>query len=170
MSEDRPIPTPVSPEFRPPTKKAPNGCTPPDAYTTTALPESALGIFAPDIAREFRSYERHRHLAKKNARFTQSRQKKGSGVKPDRGRNPKLTKTENLRSLLALAVADEATSSEDEIQTPVEVSLSVILPDLEASGAPTPPAIDMEALITTAKVKFTKGSFISQLCHITVSD
>lgn len=169
LSENRHIPTPVSPEMRPPTEKAPKGCTPPDAYTATALPESPLGIPAPDIAREFRSYERHRHLAKKNARFTQSRQKRGPGVKPVRGRNLKLTKTENLRSLLALTIADEVTSSEDEIQTPVEVSLSVILPDLEYD-APAPLAVDMEALITTAKVKLTKGSFISRFCNITVTD
>ena len=159
-SGDRPISL-ISPELQPPTEKTPKGYTPPDAYTTATLPESVLDIPAFDVTREFRSYERHRHQAKKNARFTQSRQKKGTKVKPIRSRSSKSVKTKNLRSMVTLTIVDEETTSEDEIQTPIEVSLSVVLPDAELPDVRAPPAIDMESLITTAKVKYTKGSFKS---------
>ena len=142
-----------------PTKKAPKVYTPPDAYTTAVLPESTLEVPAPDVAREFRSYERHRNQTKKRALFKQSKEKKGNKVKPVRSRSSGSgsVKTKNLQNLVALATVYEETTSEDEIQTPVEVSLSVILPDVHP-GVQTPPAVDMEALITTAKVKHTKGS------------
>jgi hypothetical protein len=96
-SRDQPISTPISPELQPPTEKIPKGYTPPDAYTTATLPDSVLDIPTSDTVREFRSYERHRHQAKKNARFTQSKQKKGTRVKPVRSRGSKSVKTENLR-------------------------------------------------------------------------
>jgi len=159
-SGDHPISTSISPELRPPTERTPKGYTPPDAYSTATLPESMLDIPAPETAREFRSYQRHRHQAKKNARFAQSRQKKGTTVKPVRGRGSKSVKTEDLRSLVALTIVDEETTSEDEIQTPVEVSLSTVLPDAEIPEDRAP-VIDMESLITTAKVKYTKGPFKS---------
>ncbi|KAF9650063.1 hypothetical protein BDM02DRAFT_3127947 [Thelephora ganbajun] len=155
-SEDRPISTSISPESQPPTEKTPKGYTPPDAYTTATLPESTLDIPAPDIAREFRSYERHRHQTKKNARFTQSRQKKGTRVELVRSRGSKSVKTKNLQSLVALTIIEGETTSEDEIQTPIEVSLSLVLPDDESPDFRAPPAIDLETLITTAKVKYTK--------------
>jgi len=157
-SRDQPISTPISPELRSPTGNILKGYTPPDAYTTATLPESMLGIPASDMVREFRSYERHRHQTKKNARFTQSRQKKGARAKPVRSRGPKSVKTENLRSLDTLTIVDEETTSEDEIQTPVEVSLSIVLPDAELPDVRAPSTVDMERLITTAKVKYTKGS------------
>jgi hypothetical protein len=162
-SEGRPISTPISPGLQPPAEKTPKAYTPPDAYTTTTLPESMLGIPAYDVAREFRSYERHRNLTKKNARFTQSRQKKGTRVKPVRGRGSKSVKIGNLQSLVTLAIVDEETASEDEIQTPIEVSLSTVLPDVEYPDVRASPALDMETLITTAKVKYTKGSSKSRL-------
>ena len=142
-----------------PTEKTPKAYTPPDAYTTAVLPEFTLDVPAPDVAREFRSYERHRNQSKKRALFKQSKEKKGTKVKPvrSRGSGSGSVKTKNLQSLVALAVVYEETTSEDEIQTPVEVSLSVILPDVHP-GVQTPPAVDMEALITTTKVKYTKGS------------
>lgn len=154
-----PISTHTFPERRPPIEKAPKRYTPPDAYTTATLPESVLGMPASDMAREFRSYERHRHQLKKNARLTQSRRKKGTQVKPVRSRGSKSARAENLQSLVALTITEEETTSEDEIQTPVEVSLSVVLPDSDLSEVQAPgPALDMESLITTAKVKYTKGS------------
>ena len=156
-SGNRPIPTLVSPKSQPPAEKASQVHTPPDVYTTVAVAESPLDIPAPDIAREFRSYERHRHQTKKNARFTQSRQKKGARITPARGRGSKSAKTKNLRGLVALAIIDEGSSSEDDVQTPIEVSLSHILSDIEHTDAPAPPTVDMETLITTAKTKYTKG-------------
>ena len=153
----------TSPGLQPPTEKTPKGYTPPDAYTTTTFPESTLDIPASDVAREFRSYERHRNQAKKNARFTQSRQKRGTRVNSARSRDLRSTKAGNLRSLVTLTTVSEETTSEDEIQTPIEVSLSVVLPDVEHPDAPAPPAVDMETLITTAKVKYTKGSSKSLL-------
>jgi len=142
-----------------PTEKTPKVYTPPDAYTTAVLPESTLDVPAPDVAREFRSYERHRNQTKKRAHFKQSKEKKGTKVKPvrSRGSGSGPVRTKNLQSLVALAVVYEETTSEDEIQTPVEVSLSVVLPDVEHPEVQTP-AVDMEALITSAKVKYTKGS------------
>jgi hypothetical protein len=128
------------------------------------LPESALNIPASDVAREFRSFERHRNQTKKNARFKLSKQLKGTRprVTPVRGRGSGMVKTKNLRSLVTLTIVDEETASEDGIQTPIEVSLSVVLPD---AGYPDVrvPALDMETLITTAKVKRTKGSSKSRL-------
>ena len=162
-SEGRPISARISPELPPPTEKPPKVYTPPDAYTTTTLPESTFDIPAPDISREFRSYERHRHHTKKNARFAQSKEKKGARAKPVLARGSKSTKAENLRSLVNLTIVDETTSSEDEIQTPVEVSLSLILPDVECADSQTTAIVDMEALITTAKIKHTKGAFWSSL-------
>ena len=146
-------------EPRAPTEKTPKVYTPPDAYTTAVLPESTLDVPAPDVARESRSYERHRNQIKKKAEFKQSKEKKGTKVKPvrSRGSGSGSVKTKNLQSLVALAVVYEETTSEDEIQTPVEVSLSVILPEVEHPEI-QPPAVDMEALITTAKIRYTKGS------------
>lgn len=158
-SRDQSISTPISPKLRSPPGKNLKGYTPPDAYTTATLPESMLGIPASDMVREFRSYERHRHQAKKNARFTQSRQKKDARAKPVRRRGPKSVKIENLRSLVTLTIVEEETTSEDEIQTPVEVSLSIVLPDAELPDVRAPSAVDMGRLITTAKVRYTKGSF-----------
>lgn len=152
----RPISTPVSPDSQPPTKRTPKAYTPPDAYTTATLPESTLDVPSSDIARESRSYERHRNQTKKNARFKQSRQKKGIRTKPVRSRGSGSVKIKNLQNLVALAVIDGETTSEDEIQTPIEVSLSVVLPSIEYSDARTP-VMDMEAMITTAKVKYIKG-------------
>ena len=154
MREGRPIFTSTSPELQPPTEKSPKGFTPPVVYTTATLPESSFDVLAPDAAREFRSYERHRHQAKKNARFMQSREMKNIRVKPVLGRSSKSVKTENLRSLISLAIVDEGTSSEDEIQTPIEISPSL---DVESVGSRAPPAVDMETLVATAKVKYTKG-------------
>ena len=165
--DHQPIFTPISPELRSSTGKILKGYTPPDAYTTATLPESMLGIPASDMVREFRSYERHRHQAKKNARFTQSRQKKGARAKPVRSRGPKSVKAENFQSLTTLTIVDEETTSEDEIQTPIEVSLSIVLPDAELPDVRAPSAVDMESLITTAKVKYTKGS--SKYCRSTTS-
>jgi len=156
-SEYRPISTAISPGLQPSTEKTPKAHAPPDAYTTPALPESILDIPASDVAREFRSYERHRHQTKKNARFTQSRQRKGNTIRPVRSRGSKSVKTGNLQSLVNLTILDEETTSEDEIQTPIEVSLSVVLPSDELPDVRAP-AVDMETLITTAKVKYTKGS------------
>ena len=170
MSEDRPIPTSIPPELQPPTEKSPKGFTPPGVYTTGTPPESTFDIPAPDITREFRSYERHRHQTRKNARFTQSRQKKGTRVKPVPSRGSKSTKVENLQSLVNLTIVDEGTSSEDEIQTPIEVSLSLILPDVESPDPPALPAVDMETLIASAKVKYTKGSFIPRFCDTSFSN
>lgn len=158
MHEDRPTPTSIPPELQPPPKKPLKGFTPPDAYTTPTLPEPAFNIPAPDIAREFRSYERHRHQTKKNARYTQSRMKKGFIVKPVLNRSSKSVKTENLQRSINLAVIDQRVFSEDEIRTPIEVLLS---PDVEITGTRAPLAVDMEALITTARVKYTDGSFKS---------
>ena len=155
-----PIPASIPPELQSPSEKTPKGYTPPDAYSTATLPESTLDIPAPDSARESRSYQRHRHQAKKNARFAQSRQKKGASVKPIRTRGSKSVKTGDLRSLVALAIIDEETTSEDEIQTPIEVSLSIVLPDAEIPED-RPLVVDMESLITTAKVKYTKGPYKS---------
>lgn len=157
-SGDQPISIPIFPELQPQTESIPKGYTPPDAYTTVTLPESMVDIPASDIVREFRSYERHRHQAKKNARFTQSREKKGTRVKPARSRGSKSVKTENLQSLVTLTIVDEETTSEDEIQTPIEVSLSIVLPDAELPNVRAPLVVNMENLITTAKVKYTKGS------------
>lgn len=164
LSGDNPISTPT-PKLQPPTEKAPKGYTPPDAYPTATLPESALDVPASDVAREFRSYERHRHQAKKNARLTQSRRKKGTWVKPVRSRGSKSARAADFQSLVALTVAEEETTSEDEIQTPVEVSLSVVLPDADLPEVRAPPALDMESLITTAKVKYTKGSSKPRSCN-----
>lgn len=155
-SEDQLISTRISPESQPPTEKSPKGYTPPDAYTTTTLPESTFDIPAPDISREFRSYERHRHQTKKSARFAQLKQKKGARAKPVLARGSRSTKAENLRNLVNLTIVDETTSSEDEIQTPVEVSLSLILPDVECADSQLAATVDMEALITTAKIKLAK--------------
>lgn len=157
-SERRPVSGPIPPESQPPTEKAPKAYTPPNAYTTAVFPESTLGVPAPDVAREFRSYERHRNQTRKNARFQQSKEKKGTRVKSVRSRGSGSARIKNLQSFVTLATVDEATTSEDEIQTPIEVSLSVVLPDVECPDFRTPPAVDMEALITTAKVKHTKGS------------
>jgi len=159
----RPKPAPISPELQPPIEKTPKESTPPDAYATVTPPESALDIPASDIAREFRSYERHRHQTKKSARFTQSRQRKGVSVRPARSRGSKSAKTKNLRGLVISSAIEEGTTSEDEIQTPIEVSLSLVLPDDGNLEVRTPPAIDMGALITTAKVKYAKGSSKSRL-------
>ena len=156
-SGERPISAPIPPKSQSPTEKTPKAYTPPDAYTTPTLPESALDVPAPDVAREFRSFERHRNQTKKSARFRQSRQKKGSTVKPVRSRGSWSVKTKNLQSLVTLAIVDEETTSEEEIQTPIEVSLSTLLPGVECSDVRTPLAIDMETLITTAKFKYTKG-------------
>ncbi|KAF9787309.1 hypothetical protein BJ322DRAFT_1107369 [Thelephora terrestris] len=153
MSEDRPISASISPESQSPTKKSPKGSSPPGTYTTGTLPESTFDIPAPDIAREFRSYERHRHQTKKNARFTQFKQRKGVRVKPIPNRCSKSVKAE--MTLVNLTIIDEGTSSEDEIQTPVEVSLS-LLSDAEFADPRAPLALDMEALIASAKVKYTK--------------
>ena len=155
---DDPISTHTSPGLQLPTEKASKRYTPPDVYTNATLPESVLGVPASDTAREFRSYERHRHQVKKNARFTQSRRKKGTWVKPVRNRSSKSARAEDLQSLVALTIVEEETTSEDEIQTPVEISLSTVLPDADLPELQAPPALDMESLITTAKVKYTKGS------------
>jgi len=161
-SEYRPISTSICPELQPSTEKTPKAYVPPDTYTTLTLPESILDIPASDMAREFRSYERHRHQTKKNARFTQSRQRKGNGVRSVRSRGTKSVKTGNLQSLVDLTIAEEETTSEDEIQTPIEVSLSVVLPGGELPDVRVP-VVDMETLITTAKVKYTKGPYNSRL-------
>ena len=155
--EARPISTSIPPELQLPTKRTPKAYTPPDAYATATLPESTMDVPASDVAREFRSYERHRNQTKKNARFKQSKQKKGSRVGPVRGRGSGSVKTKNLQSLVALAIVDEDTTSEEEIKTPIGVSLSTLLPDVEPSDVRAP-AVDMETLITTAKFKYTKGS------------
>lgn len=164
--EERLISTSISTEPRPLTEKAPKVYTPPDAYTTPTLPESTSDVPASDVAREFRSYERHRNQTKKSARFQQSRQKKDARVKPLRSRGSGSVKIKNLQSLVTLAVVDEETTSEEEIQTPIEVSLSILLPDIERSDVPVPPAVDMGTLITTARVKYTKGSSKSSLCTL----
>ena len=168
-NRDRPISTSISTGLQQPAERTPKGYTPPDAYTAATLPESVLDIPAPDVAREFRSYERYRHQTKKNARFTQSRKKKDIRVKPIRTRGSKPIKTENLRSLVTLAIIDEETASEDEIQTPIEVSLSVVLPNTEFPDVREPSPINMEALITTARVKYTKGSSESWPSNTTFS-
>ena len=158
MREVRPISNPISPKLQPSTGKCPKGLTPPDAYTTATLPESTFNTPAPDTAREFRSYERHRHQTKKNARFTQSRKKKGTGAKPVLYRSSKSAKAENLQNLIHLTIADEPTPSEDGIRTPIEVPHS---PDVKCAGSRAPPAVDIETLVTKAKVKYTKGSLKS---------
>lgn len=156
IREGHPITPSISPELQPPVEKSLKEFTPPSVYTTATLPESTFNIPPPDAAREFRSYERHRHQTKKIAHFIRSRERKGARVKPALNRSSKSVKTENLQSLINLTVVDEQTSPEDDIQTPIEVPLS---PDTECVGART--AVDMEALITTAKVKLTKGPFKS---------
>ena len=163
-SKHCPVSATIPCEPQAPTEKTPKGYTPPDAYATAVLPESTLDIPTPDVTREFRSYERHRNQTKKRAHYQQSKEKKGTKVKPvcSRGSGSGSVKTKNLQSLVALAVVYEETTSEDEIQTPVEVSLSVVLPDIEHPEIQTP-AVDMEALITTAKVKYTKGLSKSRL-------
>ena len=158
MYEDRPISTSISPELWSSTRGSAKVFTPLDLHITTTLPESTFNIPTSDTAREFRSYERHRHQAKKSASFRRSREKKGTRVKPIPTRSSKSTKAENIQSLVSLTMVDEGAFSEDEIQTLVEAPLS---PDLEYAGAPAPVAVDMEALITTAKVRYTKGSFKS---------
>lgn len=164
VREDRRISTSIPPKLQPLPKKSPKKFTPLGAYATPSLPESAFNVLAPDAVREFRSYERHRHQTKKNARLTQSRKKKDAGVNPVPDRYSKSGKAENFKNLINLTMDDERTSSEDEIQTPIEVSPS---PNIEFPGALAPPAVDMEALITTAKVKYTKGS--SKSHRLTIS-
>lgn len=166
MREDRPISTSISPELQPLAANPPKEFTPPDVYTTATPPESTFNVLASDTAREFRSHERHRHQTKKNARFTQSKKKKGIRAEPVPFRASKSAKAENFRSLINLTIVDEQTSSEDEIQTPIEAPPS---PDVERAGAREPPAVDMEVLIATAKVKYTKGPSNSpRLDNITI--
>lgn len=158
LGEGRFISTSIPPKLQPQARKSPDGFTPPGVYTTATLPESTYDILAPDIAREFRSYERHRHQSKKSARFMQAKQKKDDKAKPASSRDSKSVKAENLKSLIDLTIVEEEqTSSEDEIQTPIEVSLSLILPDVDAECAdPRAPTVDMETLVTMAKIKHAR--------------
>ncbi|KAF9787310.1 hypothetical protein BJ322DRAFT_1019753 [Thelephora terrestris] len=129
MSKDRPISASISPESHSQTKNPPSGSTWCGFTTCTTSRKPTLETPSPDIARGCVK------------------------VEPIPNRCSKSVKVE--KNLVNLAIIDEGTSSGDEIQAPAEVSLSLLSED-ECADPRAPLALDMEVLIASAKVKYTK--------------